>query len=162
MLLWSPAADEQVVHRDKTVVVALQHLVHEVLECLAWVSQPKWHADELPVSHSPKGVMTAVFGTSRGLTGIYLVKPLCSSSLEKMVHPYSLAVRLAMLGTNCHSTSKKHGSFILHTVYYQKMKKSVISFEKVLHISMFVKNKNLRSVLVALSVLVARVGLGSS
>ena len=74
MLLWSPAADEQVVHRDKTVVVALQHLVHEVLEYLAWVSQPKWHADELPVSHSSKGVMTAVFGTSRGLTGIYLVK----------------------------------------------------------------------------------------
>ena len=48
MLLQGLPPYQHVVHVDEAVVKALQYFVHEALEALACIPQPKWHADKLP------------------------------------------------------------------------------------------------------------------
>ena len=44
LLLQGLAPNQHVIHIDKAVLKAFQHLIHEELETLACIPQPKWHA----------------------------------------------------------------------------------------------------------------------
>ena len=61
LLLHRVAGHQDVIQVDKVAVQPLQHFVQETLEGLPCIPEPKGILRNL---YSPKGVMTAVLGTS--------------------------------------------------------------------------------------------------
>ena len=94
LLLQGLAPDQHVINVDKALLKALQHLVHEALETLARIPQPKWHADEFPQpKRSDDGCLVHVTWVDR-----YLVEAFAEIQLGEDDTSSSLAVRSAILG----------------------------------------------------------------